>query len=94
MGAEVKSLVGAYGGIYSSTGTTFTALSPPALYVGAIQALGDTVITSSTGPAPGVGGVTGLSAATVPAGQIVYGRWTQVVTSSGPTVCYYLPGFA
>lgn len=88
---DIRNLTGAYGGQYGSGATTFTAPVAP-LHIIAIQALTDTAIASTT--TSGIGAITAFTGATIPAGQVVYGRFSQVVTSTGATIVYYGPGFS
>jgi hypothetical protein len=88
---DIRNLTGAYGGQYASGATTFAAPTSD-IHIIAIQALTDTGIGSTS--AAGIGGITAFSSATIPAGQSVYGRFRQVVSTSGATIVYYGPGFS
>lgn len=87
---DIRNLTGAYGGQYASGATTFTPTS--GMYIIAVHALTDTGIGSTTGAS--IGGISGFSSATIPAGQVAYGRFSQVVSTSGATIVYYGPGFS
>lgn len=88
---DVRNLTGAYGGAYGSGATTFTAPSSE-LHIISIHALTDTGIGATSFASIGV--ISAFSNTTIPAGQDVYGRFRQVISTSGNTVVYYGPGFS
>lgn len=71
--------VGNHGGVYI-TGTDAT--TPAETYVfNAIQVITDAVVTAA-------GNITGITAASLDAGTIIYGRYTSITLASGSVIAY------
>jgi len=74
-----KMVTGGYGGKYIST-TAATTPDTGFVFV-AIQVIADCSITL-------VGNITGITTASVDAGQVIYGRYTSVTLASGKVIAY------
>ena len=74
-----KSTIGGYGGKYVAT-TDATTPSSGYSFI-AIQVITDCSITL-------VGNITGITTVALPAGTIVYGRYTSLTLASGSVIAY------
>ena len=71
-------MMGNLGGVYSAAAT----ITPNATYIfNAIQVITDAVLTCTGSP-------TGITAITIEAGTVIYGRFTQIVIASGTVIAY------
>ncbi|MDD5589472.1 MAG: hypothetical protein PHP92_05430 [Candidatus Nanoarchaeia archaeon] len=71
-------MMGNLGGIYSGAAT----ITPTATYIfNAVQVITEAVLTCTGSP-------TAITSITIPAGTIIYGRFTQIVIASGTVIAY------
>lgn len=79
MNVNIKNQSGLNGGVLATTGTITGDFN-------AIQFITDASFTSISG------NVTGLAGVTIPAGTILYGRYSSITISSGTIIAYLYGG--